>query len=80
MMSIRKLALCVVAGCGLALSGCALPSPIASEMQDRIDVTLQPGATRSHLVGGLDTYTWEITTDSAEAQAWFNQGVALLYG
>ncbi|MFO7652766.1 MAG: tetratricopeptide repeat protein [Candidatus Krumholzibacteriia bacterium] len=29
---------------------------------------------------GLDTYEFPITTDSPEAQAWFNQGLLLLYG
>jgi len=39
----------------------------------------QPGATGSKLVEGLDTHHFEITTDSEEAQAWFNQGLVLLY-
>jgi tetratricopeptide (TPR) repeat protein len=39
-----------------------------------------PGATGSKLVPGLQTYEFKITTDSDEAQAWFNQGLVLLYG
>jgi len=39
----------------------------------------QPGSTGSILVEGLDTHHFAITTDSAEAQAWFNQGLVLLY-
>ncbi len=39
-----------------------------------------PGSTGSRLVEGLDTYRFEITTDSEEAQAWFDQGLVLLYG
>ncbi len=38
------------------------------------------GATGSQLVEGLATYHFPITTESAEAQAWFNQGLVLLYG
>ena len=36
--------------------------------------------TGSKLVEGLDTYHFTITTDSEEAQKWFNQGLVLLYG
>ncbi len=36
--------------------------------------------TGSKLLPGLDTYHFEITTDSPEAQAWFNQGLVLMYG
>lgn len=39
-----------------------------------------PGETGAALLEGLDTYTFPITTASAEAQAWFNQGLVLLYG
>jgi tetratricopeptide (TPR) repeat protein len=39
-----------------------------------------PGATGSKLAEGLDTYHFPITTSSEEAQAWFNQGLVLLYG
>lgn len=41
---------------------------------------LAPGSTGSQLLAGLQTYDFEITTDSPEAQAWFNQGLMLLYG
>lgn len=41
---------------------------------------VKPGSTGSKLVKGLDTYHFEITTDSKEAQAWFNQGLVLTYG
>lgn len=40
----------------------------------------EPGATGSKLLPGLDTYRFPITTDSEEAQRWFNQGMVLLYG
>jgi tetratricopeptide (TPR) repeat protein len=39
-----------------------------------------PGSTGSQLMPNLDTYEFSITTTSAEAQAWFNQGLLLLYG
>jgi len=40
----------------------------------------QPGATGSKLFAGVDTYGKKITTDSTEAQQWFDQGLLLLYG
>jgi tetratricopeptide (TPR) repeat protein len=39
-----------------------------------------PPSTGSKLVKGLDVQPFRITTDSEEAQAWFNQGLLLLYG
>lgn len=39
-----------------------------------------PGSTDSQLVRGLDILDFKITTDSQQAQAWFNQGLLLLYG
>jgi tetratricopeptide (TPR) repeat protein len=39
-----------------------------------------PGETGSKLVTGLQTYEFKITTNAKEAQAWFNQGLILLYG
>jgi tetratricopeptide (TPR) repeat protein len=39
-----------------------------------------PAATEHHLFAGLDTYTRPITTESAAAQQWFDQGLVLLYG
>ena len=44
------------------------------------EAPLKPGATGSKLVEGLSTYHFPITTDSAEAQVWFDQGIVLLYG
>ena len=40
----------------------------------------KPGETGSKLVGDLTVYQFPITTTSREAQAWFNQGLMLLYG
>jgi len=39
-----------------------------------------PGGTGSRLFDGVGTYSKKITTDSAEAQQWFDQGLVLLYG
>ncbi|GMW03030.1 MAG: hypothetical protein AMXMBFR84_41660 [Candidatus Hydrogenedentota bacterium] len=40
----------------------------------------KPGSTGSELVEGLATHHFPITTTSKDAQAWFNQGLVLLYG
>jgi tetratricopeptide (TPR) repeat protein len=39
-----------------------------------------PSSTGSNQVKGLDSLHFPITSDSEEAQAWFNQGLLLLYG
>jgi len=39
-----------------------------------------PTTTKPKLVQGLDSIHFPITTDSEEAQAWFDQGLLLLYG
>lgn len=39
-----------------------------------------PGETGASLYAGLDTFGKTITTDSPEAQRWFDQGMQLLYG
>jgi len=39
-----------------------------------------PGSTGSVLDQDLNTYSFKITTKSKKAQAWFNQGLALVYG
>ncbi|GJM18059.1 MAG: hypothetical protein DHS20C14_02720 [Phycisphaeraceae bacterium] len=80
-MNIKKTVVwALIAGAGLGLSGCALQDSPGAEMEGLAAVSYTPGETGSRLVDGLSTYDWTITTDSAEAQAWFNQGVALLYG
>lgn len=60
----------VVPVLGLAIGGCAL-QPAA---------TPTPGSTGSSLFSNFGEYTRRVTTDSPEAQAWFNQGMKLLYG
>ncbi len=39
-----------------------------------------PESTGSSLFAGIDTYSKPITTSSAEAQQWFDQGLLFLYG
>ena len=41
---------------------------------------LEPGQTGSRLYDGLDRYHFPITTDSDEAQRWFDQGLQWAYG
>jgi tetratricopeptide (TPR) repeat protein len=58
---------------------------VACQTQDAANassepLTPEPGSTGSKLVPGLQTYEFKITTDSPETQAWFNQGLVLLYG
>lgn len=40
----------------------------------------KPGGTGASLVDGLRTHCLTITSDSAQAKAWFDQGLTLLYG
>jgi tetratricopeptide (TPR) repeat protein len=40
----------------------------------------QPVNTEARLYDGFGNYQRQVTTDSAEAQMWFNQGIQLLYG
>lgn len=40
----------------------------------------EPGATGARLYEGLDAYHRKITTDSEEAQRWFDQGLQLVFG
>ncbi|MEM7227711.1 MAG: hypothetical protein AAF432_02745 [Planctomycetota bacterium] len=48
--------------------------------EQTVDRSIAPTVTGSRLYDGLDVYHFPITTDSAEAQAWFNQGLLCLYG
>lgn len=51
--------------CLLTLFGCGTQPPVVTD---------------SLVYSGLDTYTKPITTSSATAQQWFDQGLVLLYG
>ena len=67
-MFFRFMIVIAVLGAGVLISGC----------YDK-EVSEVPGATGSSLFAGVDTYGKLITTDSAEAQKWFDQGLVLLY-
>ncbi|MCC6489749.1 MAG: tetratricopeptide repeat protein [Candidatus Hydrogenedentes bacterium] len=66
-----RLASCVIS---------ALLLTLASTLASGQETPLKPGATGSTLVEGLSTCHFPITTSSDEAQAWFDQGIVLLYG
>lgn len=68
MCSISRICCCIL----LAVAS-AIPAAAAGDGPER-------GATGSRLSEGLDTYSFKITTKSRKAQAWFNQGLVLLYG
>jgi tetratricopeptide (TPR) repeat protein len=64
----------------VALLGCQSqekPAPATSGTK-LAPVTKAPAGAR--LYDNFGTYTRNITTDSAQAQLWFNQGIQLLYG
>lgn len=67
----RALALALGLAALLGAFGCAKAPTMA---------TPAPGSTGSKLVPSLSTYGFPITTKSKEAQAWFNQGLVLMYG
>jgi tetratricopeptide (TPR) repeat protein len=76
----------MVAG-GLAASRETASSPPAAAAESRAPTTrtaerdAEPDAERGpKLYRGFDGYQRRVTTDSAEAQRWFNQGIQLLYG
>jgi tetratricopeptide (TPR) repeat protein len=68
----RQLILAVLMVTALGIA----PSQISAQTDDGP----APGSTGAKLVPGLATYHFEITTDSPEAQKWFDQGLVLLYG
>ncbi|MGP1345134.1 MAG: tetratricopeptide repeat protein [Phycisphaerales bacterium] len=62
------------------LSSCATQHDTRVDMDALVAAHYTPGQTGSRLVPGLGTHHMAITTDSALAQQWFNQGLALAYG
>ena len=56
-----------------ALLGCCLVLIMGS-------ARAEPSVTGAKLYAGADTYGKTITTGSADAQRWFDQGLLLLYG
>ena len=57
-----------------------LSSALAAETAPATIALPTPGCTGSRLEPGLAVHELTITTDSPEAQAWFDQGLMLLYG
>jgi tetratricopeptide (TPR) repeat protein len=84
-------ALAIVASLPLLLSAVAPASDLAAEMQARLTPEGQQASacgpassdkatTPMPLVAGLAPIDYPVTTASPEAQRYFNQGIALLYG
>lgn len=69
-----KLLVTVVFVCSL-LIGC-----VSQKSSSDTKGFVQIGSTGSSLYEGIDRYGKTITTDSTEAQLWFNQGFQLIYG
>lgn len=57
--------------------GLALTVAVVGSLESRAD---EPGGEGAAIYPGLSAYARTITTDSAEAQRWFDQGIQLLYG
>lgn len=80
---------CVAVLCALGLAACAStpPTPTAhadpsahAEHAAAPPTTLTSWAQGAQRLDGLGTYSRKITTASPAAQAWFNQGLNLIYG
>lgn len=69
----RRIAL----ACFLSL---ALVACDSSKSQRAVEATSPPTASGARLYTGFGNYSRSVTTDSPQAQAWFNQGMQLLYG
>ena len=54
-------------------------TPATSQISTTVTATPAP-APGTNLYDGFDGYAREVTTQSAEAQRWFDQGIQLLYG
>ena len=78
-----RLAIIVVV-CLVAVGGCTESSTQQQQgspgARSGAQVNFEVGQSGSRLEKSLATHHFEITTDSPEAQAWFNQGVILMYG
>lgn len=71
---IRVLPAALLTAAGLALSGCAN----SGHNQTAAEPAIAPG--KAALYAGLNGYHRTVTTDSPEAQRWFDQGIQFLYG
>lgn len=78
-----KYQLTFVVGCLLSMGACAESAQkqsVDTVAQSPARVHYEAGQSGSRLEKSLGTHHFAITTDSPEAQAWFNQGVVLVYG
>lgn len=75
-MRITQLPAAVV---GAAIIGVIAALPACQSHAPKAEVPT-PGATGSILYTGVDRYHFPITTDSAECQQWFDQGIQLVFG
>ena len=76
-LSLLKVAVLLIAGMAVA----PYPARLSAAEKDPAPAQIpSPGSTGSRLLPGLDTYEFKITTVSPQTQAWFDQGLLLLYG
>jgi tetratricopeptide (TPR) repeat protein len=68
-----------VAASALLSVAAALLSGCQSSAPSRVEVPA-PGSTGAMLYPGYDAYHFPITTDSAECQRWFDQGIQFVFG
>ncbi len=78
-----KYHLAIIIGCLVGVGACtesAKRQPADAVAKTPAKVHYEVGQSGSRLEESLSTHHFEITTDSPQAQAWFNQGVVLVYG
>lgn len=73
----NRLALAAAAAGLLALAGCQSPTARTPHAVAEVPAV---GSTGSALYPGYDAYHFPITTDSAECQRWFDQGIQFVFG
>jgi tetratricopeptide (TPR) repeat protein len=67
----------------LVVLTCAVRAGVADELPIRVlesEASSEKAVCQARLYAGFEGYTRKVTTDSAEAQRWFDQGIQLLYG
>ena len=74
------LAIAVISGSGLSSTHCSGQQNIAEKRGQTTSETTQSSDAEPRIYAGFDGYSREVTTNSPEAQRWFNQGIRLLYG
>jgi tetratricopeptide (TPR) repeat protein len=67
----------------IVVLACAVRAGVADELPVRVlesEASSEKAVGQARLYAGFVGYTRQVTTDSAEAQRWFDQGLQLLYG